>query len=75
MVAYLLSNSKLPIQAGARVGAVERTGIAFQKGNPQFKAALDKVLLDAGADGTLKAISTKWFGSDVSRPPATPGKP
>ena len=73
MVAYLLKNSTLPIQAGARVGAVERTGIAFKKGNPQFKAALDKVLLDAGADGSLKAISVKWFGSDVSRP--APAKP
>jgi cystine transport system substrate-binding protein len=68
MVAYLLKNSKLPIQAGARVGAIERTGIAFQKGSPQFKAALDKVLHEAGADGSLKAISVKWFGSDVSRP-------
>ena len=70
MVAYLLKTSTLPIQAGARVGATERTGIAFQKGSPQFKAALDKVLLDAGADGSLKAISVKWFGSDVSRPAA-----
>ena len=68
MVAYLLKNSTLPIQAGARVGVVERTGVAFQKANPQFKAALDKVLADAGADGSLKAISVKWFGSDVSRP-------
>ena len=67
MVAYLLKNSKLPIQAGARVGAVERTGVAFQKGNPQFKAAIDKALQDAAADGSLKAISMKWFGSDVSR--------
>ncbi len=68
MVAYLLKNSTLPIQAGARVGAAERTGIAFNKGSPQFKAALDKVLRDAAADGSLKSISTKWFGTDVSRP-------
>jgi len=68
MVAYLLKNSALPIQAGARVGAIERTGAAFQKGNPQFKAAIDKALHDAQADGSLKAISVKWFGVDVSRP-------
>jgi cystine transport system substrate-binding protein len=68
MVAYLLSNSKLPIKAGARVGAVERMGIPFQKNNPQFKAALNKALADAGADGSLKKISVKWFGADVSRP-------
>ncbi len=68
MVAYLLKNSKLPIQAGARVGAVERMGVTVQKGNPKFKAAVDKALADAGADGSLKAISVKWFGTDVSRP-------
>jgi cystine transport system substrate-binding protein len=68
MVAYLLKNSKLPIKAGARVGNIERTGIPFQKGNPQFKAALDKALAEAAADGSLKQISIKWFGADVSRP-------
>jgi cystine transport system substrate-binding protein len=68
MVAYLLSNSKLPVKAGARVGKVERMGIPFQKGNPQLKAALDKALAEAGADGSLKKISVKWFGADVSRP-------
>ena len=68
MVAYLLNNSKLPIKAGARVGNIERMGIPFQKGNPQFKAALNKALAEAGADGSLKQISVKWFGADVSRP-------
>jgi cystine transport system substrate-binding protein len=67
MVAYLLKNSPLPIQAGARVGAPERMGIAFQKGSPQFKAAIDRALTEAGTDGSLKAISLKWFGVDVSR--------
>ncbi len=68
MVAYLLSNSKLPIQAGARVGAVEKMGIPIQKGQPQLKAALDKALAELAADGSLKKASVKWFGSDVSRP-------
>ena len=69
MSAYLLKNSKLPIKAGAQVGAVERMGIPFQKGNPQFKAALNQALAAAGADGSLKAISLKWFGTDVSKAP------
>jgi cystine transport system substrate-binding protein len=68
MVAYLLKQSQLPIKAGARVGAPERMGIPFRKGNPQFKAAVDKILSDAAADGTLKARSLKWFGADASRP-------
>ena len=68
MVAYLLKHSALPIKAGARVGAVERMGIPFRKGNPKLKAALDKALTDLQADGSLKALSVKWFGTDASRP-------
>lgn len=67
MVAYLLKHSSLPIKAGARVGKVEQMGIPFAKGNPQFKAALDQALAAAAADGSLKAISMRWFGVDVSR--------
>jgi len=69
IAAYMLKTTKLPIKAGARVGATERMGIPFQKGNPQFKAAIDKALADAAADGSLKAISMKWFGTDVSKAP------
>ncbi|MTV36614.1 transporter substrate-binding domain-containing protein [Duganella radicis] len=69
MSAYLLKISRLPIKAGAQVGAVERMGIPFKKGNPEFKQALNKALADAAADGSLKAISVKWFGIDVSKAP------
>jgi cystine transport system substrate-binding protein len=69
MVGYLLKSSQLPIRAGARVGAVERTAVAFQKGNPKFHAAVDKALNEARADGSLKAASMKWFGVDATRAP------
>jgi len=69
IAAYMLKTTKLPIKAGARVGAIERMGIPFQKGNPEFKAAINKALADAAADGSLKAISMKWFGVDVSKAP------
>jgi L-cystine transport system substrate-binding protein len=69
MVAYLLKNSQLPIRAGARVGDVERMGIAFRKGNPKFHAAVDKALDEARADGSLKQVSLKWFGTDATRMP------
>jgi cystine transport system substrate-binding protein len=68
MVAYLLKNSQLPIKAGARVGTPQRMGIPFRKGNPKFKAALDQALAGLQQDGSLKALSMKWFGSDASRP-------
>lgn len=69
IAAYMLKTTRLPIKAGARVGAVERMGIPFQKGNPEFKAAINKALAEAAADGSLKAISMKWFGVDVSKAP------
>ncbi|KQV52029.1 transporter substrate-binding domain-containing protein [Massilia sp. Root335] len=69
MVAYLLKNSQLPIRAGARVGQVERMGIAFRKGNPKFHAAIDKALDEARADGSLKQVSVKWFGTDATHAP------
>jgi cystine transport system substrate-binding protein len=68
MVPFLVKNSRLPIKAGARVGVVSRMGIPFQKGNPKFKAAINKALAEAQADGSLKAVSMKWFGSDATRP-------
>ena len=68
MVPYLLKHSQLPIKAGARVGAVARMGIPFRKGNPKFRAAVDRALNELHADGSLRAMSTKWFGSDASRP-------
>lgn len=69
MVSYLLRHSQLPIRAGARVGAVERMGIALRKGNPAFLAALDAALAQARADGSLQRISMKWFGVDATRAP------
>ncbi|MCS0806629.1 transporter substrate-binding domain-containing protein [Massilia agilis] len=68
MVPFLLKNSRLPIRAGTRVGVVSKMGIPFQKGNPKFKAALNKAIAEATADGSLKQISMKWFGTDASRP-------
>ncbi len=69
MVAYLLKSSQLPIRAGARVGALERTAVVFQKNNPKLRAAVDKALEEARADGSLKAVSVKWFGLDATRAP------
>ncbi|UVL08834.1 transporter substrate-binding domain-containing protein [Pseudomonas rhodesiae] len=39
--------------------------IPFQKGNPAFKASLDKALERVKADGRLKALSHKWLEGDA----------
>lgn len=70
MVAYLLKTSQLPLKASATLGDVEKMGIPFRKGNPEFKAAINKALADAIADGSFKQVSVKWFGVDVSKAPS-----
>jgi len=69
LVGYLLKSSNLPLKGGAPVGSIDKIGIPFQKGNPQFKAALNKALADILKDGSFKQVSIKWFGIDVSKAP------
>ncbi len=38
----------------------------FSPGSTELKAKLDGAILAAATDGTVKALSTKWFGFDVS---------
>jgi cystine transport system substrate-binding protein len=70
MVAYLVKTSPLPIRPGAVVGEADKNAIPLVKGNPALKAALNKALEDSYQDGSFKAVSVKWFGIDVSKPPA-----
>lgn len=41
-------------------------GIAMKKGNDELKARIDGAIKEMLADGTLRTISDKWFGYDVS---------
>lgn len=69
LVPYLIKTSNVPIRGG---GLLKNTsydiGIPFRKGNPKFSAAVNEALTSMRNDGTLAAISKKWFGVDVSRP-------
>jgi polar amino acid transport system substrate-binding protein len=44
----------------------EKIGICFLKSNIKLKEQVDKVLDDMRNDGTLKEISIKWFGADLT---------
>ena len=44
----------------------EEYGIGFKKGNTELRDAVQKTLSEMKADGTLGAISEKWFGSDIT---------
>jgi len=45
----------------------QEAGVALRKGNPQMLAAVDKAIADMQQDGSLKKISEKWFGADVTK--------
>jgi len=68
LVAYLVNTGNLPIRPGPLVEAETRIGIAFPKGNPVFKAAMDGALARARTDGSLASLSRKWFRVDASHP-------
>lgn len=72
MVTYLVNHATLPIKAGPLVGPGVQAAIAFQKGNPELKAAVDGALRRAQADGSLATLGRKWFRTDVSRATARP---
>lgn len=45
----------------------QESGVALRKGNPQLLAAIDAAIAKLRADGTLKQLSEKWFGADVTQ--------
>lgn len=44
----------------------ESYGIAFRKGNVALRDKVQSILEDMQRDGTVTAVSEKWFGRDVS---------
>jgi octopine/nopaline transport system substrate-binding protein len=52
-----------PLFVGGLLG--EGAGIGLRKSDPELKMLFDKALAEAKADGTLKALSLKWFKTDV----------
>lgn len=66
-VTYLLEQSDGHIVAAGEPFDKQRMGVALRKGNEDLLNALNKAIDDLRADGTLAAISKKWFGLDVTK--------
>jgi polar amino acid transport system substrate-binding protein len=67
-----IENKTPVIKVGAPV-FTEQLAVALDKGGPtttDFLAAVAKIITDMHADGTLSAMSTKWFKADMTTPPA-----
>ena len=46
--------------------SAEEYGVGFKKGNTELRDKVQATLEEMAADGTLKSISEKWFGKDVT---------
>ena len=46
--------------------AAEEYGIGFKKGNEELRDKVQAALEEMAEDGTLTAVSEKWFGEDVT---------
>ncbi|MEM5435822.1 transporter substrate-binding domain-containing protein [Paraburkholderia diazotrophica] len=68
-VPYLLKTRNVPVRgAGVLKNSGEEVAFPYVKGNPKFSASVSEAMQSMQKDGTLSAISKKWFGSDVTRP-------
>ena len=61
----------LPVVAVGEPFFVESLAVAFDKSvedNDSLVAAVDTIVGEMHADGTLSALSEKWFGADLTKP-------
>ncbi|NEM18491.1 transporter substrate-binding domain-containing protein, partial [Escherichia coli] len=45
----------------------QESGVAVRKGNEDLLKAIDAAIAEMQKDGSLKALSEKWFGADVTK--------
>ena len=63
---YEIQTSGKPFAILDEAVASEEYGVGFLLGNTELRDEVQKTLEDMAADGTMKQISEKWFGSDVT---------
>ena len=61
----LISTSYSDLTIAKEIPTGEQYGIAVSKDNPALTEAINKVLADMEKDGTMTALKTKWFGSNI----------
>lgn len=63
---YSIAQSKKAFKVVDEALSNEAYGIAFRKGDVQLRDEVQKILIEMQNDGTVTAISQKWFGRDIS---------
>jgi L-cystine transport system substrate-binding protein len=67
---YLKTSGDNSVKIATKIGETSDQAFAFRKDSP-LAAEFDKALQELQTDGTIAAISKKWFGQDVSVPAAS----
>lgn len=63
---FLKKRPDAPIKMIDEAEDVSENAFMFRKGNEELVEEVNRILQKMREDGTLKAISEKWFGEDVS---------
>ncbi len=66
MASYQIQQRNLDFVILDETLASEVYGVGFKKGNTGLRDQVQAVLEEMAADGTMKEISEKWFGQDVT---------
>ena len=66
VAAYQIQQRKADFVILDEALAAEEYGVGFKKGNDALKDQVEEQLKAMAEDGTLKTISEKWFGKDVT---------
>ena len=63
---YSIAQTKKPFKVINESLANEGYGVGFRKSEPELRDAVWNILKEMQKDGTVTAISQKWFGRDIS---------
>ena len=63
---YSIAQTKKPFKVIDESLANEGYGVGFRKNEPELRDAVWTILKEMQADGTVTAISQKWFGRNIS---------
>ena len=63
---YSIAQTGEPFYVVPQALANEAYGIGFRKNEPELRDKVQDILIEMQKDGTVAAISMKWFGKDVS---------
>ena len=66
VAAFDISLSKKPLELVPEVLSYEAYGVAFRKEDVKLRDEVQEILEEMAEDGTVEAISNKWFGRNIS---------